>query len=338
MGELGLALALPSSTLRGELGWQLWDLGRWQEAEELVGEELTRVHPVAGALHLRLLSGRLHMGRGRFDLAHEQGQTTARLVGHLVDPLLHGFLQHYLAELATLQGDYSTALSAVDKAPAAPCRLRGTRAHGSLVSYRPSSRRRCWRARHDRRVGPFVAAEIHATGERLLERAWLSLAQLGPSLPGTKAEGAGCEAEFARLDGRSDPKHGRLSRCRGMRSLGPMRRSTLAGGRQKLCLQPERQGLQPPCSGKPITGQSTWVNDRCATRSSASPGAHESIDLQLPSSKPTDTSIRHAGTEHGLTPREQRCFSTSWRVGPIDRSPAPFSSARRPPASTSRIS
>jgi hypothetical protein len=147
MGELGLALALPSSTLRGELGWQLWDLGRWQEAEELVGEELTRVHPVAGALHLRLLSGRLHMGRGRFDLAHEQGQTTARLVGHLVDPLLHGFLQHYLAELATLQGDYSTALSAVDKAPAAPCRLRGTRAHGSLVSYRPSSRRRRWRAR-----------------------------------------------------------------------------------------------------------------------------------------------------------------------------------------------
>jgi hypothetical protein len=278
---------------------------------------------VAGALHLRLLSGRLHMGRGRFDLAHEQGQTTARLVGHLVDPLLHGFLQHYLAELATLQGDYSTALSAVDKAPAAPCRLRGTRAHGSLVSYRPSSRRRCWRARHDRRVGPFVAAEIHATGERLLERAWLSLAQLGPSLPGTKAEGAGCEAEFARLDGRSDPKHGRLSRCRGMRSLGPMRRSTLAGGRQKLCLQPERQGLQPPCSGKPITGQSTWVNDRCATRSSASPGAHESIcSFQAPSRRTPVSDTRAQNTASPLASR-----GASARHGGSDQStdrPRPF--------------
>jgi hypothetical protein len=176
---------------------------------------------------------------------------------------------------------------------------------------------------HDRRVGPFVAAEIHATGERLLERAWLSLAQLGPSLPGTKAEGAGCEAEFARLDGRSDPKHGRLSRCRGMRSLGPMRRSTLAGGRQKLCLQPERQGLQPPCSGKPITGQSTWVNDRCATRSSASPGAHESIcSFQAPSRRTPVSDTRAQNTASPLASR-----GASARHGGSDQStdrPRPF--------------
>jgi predicted ATPase len=74
MRQLGLGLALPSSGLRGERATQLCDLGRWQEAEELVTDEMLRELPAAMALHLQLVLGRIHMSRGQVELANEDAK------------------------------------------------------------------------------------------------------------------------------------------------------------------------------------------------------------------------------------------------------------------------
>jgi len=304
MGELGLTLALPSSTLRGELGWQLWDLGRWQEAEELVDEELTHQHPVASELHLRLLSGRLQMARGRFDLAHAEGQTVARLVEQLVDPLLHGFLQGYLAELATVQGDYGTARSAVDKAlqHLADCEEHALAVRWHCVGLRAAAD--AAERAHDRRVDPSMAAEIHATGERLLERARLSLAQLGPNLPGANAEGAGCEAEFARLEGRSDPQAW-AALAVSWDALSRPYEAVYARWRQAEALFASRAPRAATAVLRRAHQGTVDLGERPLRHEIERLARRARIDLQPPSSKPTKTSRRNAGTEHGLTPREQ---------------------------------
>jgi predicted ATPase/DNA-binding CsgD family transcriptional regulator len=304
MHELGLALALPGSTLRGELGWQLWDLGRWQEAEELVSKELTRELPAAWALHLRLLAGRLHMARGRFDLAHEQGQTAARMVEQLIDPLLHSFLQAYLAELAIFQGDYSTARSAVAKALQ---HLTDSEEHAFAVRWCRTGLRAAADAAqraHDRRAGPSVVADIHETGERLLADARLSLAQLGMNLPGAKAEGAGCEAEFARLELRSDPREWAALAASWDALFRPYE-AIYARWRQAEALLATRA---PRAAGGVLRRAhhgTVELGERPLRHEIERLAQRARIDLQPPSPKPRNTSTRRAGTEPGLTPREQ---------------------------------
>ena len=47
MRQLGLELAVPSTILRTSLAWGLWDLGHWQEAEQLVSEALKQALPAS---------------------------------------------------------------------------------------------------------------------------------------------------------------------------------------------------------------------------------------------------------------------------------------------------
>jgi tetratricopeptide (TPR) repeat protein len=200
MRQLGLELALPSNTLRVNLAWRLWDLGRWQEAQALVSEVLTRELPAVWALELQLLAGRLHMARGRFDLAREQGQSAARMVEQLNDPRSAAFLQRYLADLATWQGDYPAARSAVANALQ---HLADTEDHTLAVHLCCSGLRAAADAAqraHDQRANPSEVADIRAAGQQLLAHARQSLAQLGGNLSDARAHAAACEAEFTRLD------------------------------------------------------------------------------------------------------------------------------------------
>ena len=206
MREFGLELARPSSVLRSEFATQLWDLGRWQEAEALVTAELMREPPASWALHLQLVAGRLHMDRGRLDLAHEYGRTAAHLVEELSDPLSQGFLQRYLAELATLEGDYSAARSAVAKALQD---LVDSEQHVDVIRVCRTGLRAAADAAeraHDRRADPDEVADIHLTGQQLLTYAHQSLARLGANNPVANALAAGCQAEFMRLQRRSDSR------------------------------------------------------------------------------------------------------------------------------------
>jgi DNA-binding CsgD family transcriptional regulator/tetratricopeptide (TPR) repeat protein len=205
MRELGLQLALPSSLLRGALARQLWGLGRWQEAEDLLRQERTEELPAGWALDWQLLAGRLHMARGRLELANEHAKTLTHLVEQIMDPVWDSCLQSHLAELATLQQDYPAARSAVARAlqhvsdtehpdEIRLCRI-GLRAEADAAE----------RA-HDRRATAAAVVDIHATGERLVTTARQLLAQIGTNLPEANAQAAACEAEFTRLELRSDPQ------------------------------------------------------------------------------------------------------------------------------------
>jgi DNA-binding NarL/FixJ family response regulator len=93
---------------------------------------------------------------------------------------------------------------------------------------------------------PSEVADIHATGQQLLDRARESLTRLGTKLPGARADAAGCEAEFAQqvlrqlVEGRTNRQIARtlfisektasvhVSNIKG--KLGAANRSEAAGG------------------------------------------------------------------------------------------------------------
>jgi DNA-binding CsgD family transcriptional regulator/tetratricopeptide (TPR) repeat protein len=303
MRELGLELALPSNTLRINLAWGLWDLGRWQEAEQLVSEALTRALPATWALELQLLAGRLHIARGRFDLAHEQGQSTAQLVEQLNDPLSHAFLQRYLADLAVWQGDYDSARSAVAKALQ---QLADTEEHVVAVRLCCTGLRAtadlAQRA-HDRRARPSELTELYATGQQLLAHARQSLAMLGGKLSDVRANAAACEAEFTRLELRSDsqqwaalagswdalsrPYEAAYARWRQAEALLASKAPKAAAG---VLRQGHRATIQ--LGERPLRHEI----ERLAQRTR--------IDLQPPGTEVKPAVTTHV-TKHGLTPREQ---------------------------------
>jgi DNA-binding CsgD family transcriptional regulator/tetratricopeptide (TPR) repeat protein len=206
MRELGLGLALPSSGLRGERATQLSDLGRWQEAEELVTEQMLGELPAAMALHLQLVLGRIHMSRGQVELATEDAKTARRMVGQLNDPIADSYLQGYLAELAASEGDYPVARSAIVKAVR---HLADSEQHLDTLRFCRTGLRATADAAeraHDRRAPAAAIADIQATGEQLLATARQALIQVGTHLPEANAQAAAYEAEFTRLELRSDPQ------------------------------------------------------------------------------------------------------------------------------------
>jgi DNA-binding CsgD family transcriptional regulator len=303
MCELGLELALPSSVLRVELGWQLWDLGRWEEAEALVRQGLTWELPAPRAVQLQLLSGHLHMARGRLDLAHKHSQTAARMVEQLNDPLSHSSFQSYLAELATLQADYPTAQSAVAKALRylADSEDRPTEIRLCRIGLRAAAD--AAERAHDRRATPTAVADLHATGEQLLATARQSLARLGTNLPEAKAQATGCEAEFTRLQRRSDPRQW-AALAASWDTLSQPYEAAYARWRQAEALLTAKA----PRAAAGVLRQA----HHAATELGARPLRHEiqrlakraRIDLQPPSAELKKAATWHA-TEHGLTPREQ---------------------------------
>jgi DNA-binding NarL/FixJ family response regulator len=305
MREFGLELARPSFLLRGELASQLWDLGRWQEAEALVSEELTRREPPASwALHLQLLAGRLHMDQGRLDLAHEHGQTAAHLVEELSDPVVQSMLQGFLAELATLEGDYPAARSAVAKALH---HLAGSEQHThTLHLCRTGIRATADAAEraHDLRAHRSEMADIHLTGQQLLTHARQSLAQLGTGVPAANAVAAGCEAEFMRLQRRSDSQQW-AAVAASWDELSQPYEAAYARWRQAEALL----STKAPKPAARVLRQA----HQAASALNAQPLRHEierlaqrgRIDLQVLAPKAAATEAPSPVARLGLTPREQ---------------------------------
>jgi DNA-binding CsgD family transcriptional regulator/tetratricopeptide (TPR) repeat protein len=303
MRELGLELALPSSLLRGALARQLWDLGRWQEAEDLLRQERTEELPAGWALDWQLLAGRLHMARGRLELANEHAKTMAHLVEQLMDPVWDSCLQGYLAELATLQLDYPAARSAVARAlqhvadtehPDVILRCRiGLRAEADAAE----------RA-HDRRATAAAVADIHATGERLLTTARQLLAQVGTNLPEANAQAAACEAEFTRLELRSDPQQW-ADAVANWDALSRPYEAAYARWRQAEALlasktpKPAAAVLRHAhqTAGELGAGPLQREIERLAQRAR--------IDLTPPTATVNKAATASAATQHGLTSREQ---------------------------------
>jgi predicted ATPase/DNA-binding CsgD family transcriptional regulator len=304
MRQFGLELARPSSLLRSELATQLWDLGRWQEAQELVSETLRRPLPAPWTFELWLLLGRLHLARGNLDLAHEQGQTAARMLEQLNDPLSHVFLQQYFADLATWQGDYDAARSAMAKAlwylgdseertvAIELCRT-GLRAASDAAQ----------RA-HDRHANPAELADIYAIGQQFLALTRQSLGRLGTNFPVVSALAAACEAEFTRLESRSDPEQW-AALARGWDALSRPYEVAYARWRQAEALLTRKASK----AAADVLRQAYDI----AGRLDARPLRHEierlarqaRIDLRPPNATVDTTTRLSAATQHGLTPREQ---------------------------------
>jgi predicted ATPase/DNA-binding CsgD family transcriptional regulator len=300
--ELGLELALPGNTLRTNLAWGLWSIGRWQESEEILNKTLISEVPARFALQLPLLHARLHMARGRFDLAREQAQVAARMAEQLSDPASQSSFQKFLAEQAIWQGDTATARSAAAKAlqylteddhsyAIAVCHI-GLRAEADAAE----------RAR-DRRADPTAVADIHATGQQLLNRARKSLARLGTNLSGARANAAGCEAEYARMQLRSDPKQW-AALAATWDAIGEPYEAAYARWRQAEALFAAkalgaaavlRQAYQTTVELGEVPLRHEM--ERLAQRAR--------IELQPPSAKPPDPSPRKVPKAQGLTPREQ---------------------------------
>jgi len=304
MRELGLGLALPSSGLRGERATQLCDLGRWQEAEQLVTEEMLRELPASMALHLQLVLGRIQMNRGEVELAKEDAKAARRMVEQLNDPIADSCLQGYLAELATLEGDYPAARLAIEKAlrdladseqhvdTLWHCRI-GLRAAADAAE----------RA-HDRRVTADATADIQATGEQLLATARDALMQVGTQIPEATAQAATCEAEFSRLELRSDPQRwaavvgnwDALSRAYEVAyACWRQAEALLAAKASKAAASALRRAHDATMrlGAKPLRQEI----ERLAQRAR--------IDLTPPIAALNKVTTSSAATRHGLTPREQ---------------------------------
>jgi DNA-binding NarL/FixJ family response regulator len=304
--DLGLELSGHSGLLRTELASQLWDLGRWQEAEALVGEELRRQLPRPLALHLQLVAGRVQLARGRLDRAHEHGETAVRMVEQLSDPLSDAALHGYLAELATAEGDYPTARSAVAKAIHALadseqradtiriCRL-GLRAAADAAE-----------RVHNRPAAPTEAPDIEANGIQLLATARLLVARVGTGNPEARAQLDGCEAEFTRLQRRSDPQLWAVL-AESWDALSQPLQVSYARWRQAEAMLSIKA---PKAAAARVLRQA----HRAARELGARPLQHEierlaqraRIDLQAQSPKPNAVDPSAPAARLGLTPRERQ--------------------------------
>jgi DNA-binding CsgD family transcriptional regulator/tetratricopeptide (TPR) repeat protein len=307
MRELGLGLALPSSGLRGEGAAQLCDLGRWQEAEELVTEEMLRELPAAMALHLQLILGRIHMNRGQVELAKEDAKAAQRMVGQLNDPIADSWLQGYLAELATSEGDYPAARSATAKALR---NLADSEQHVDTLRFCRTGLRATADAAeraHDRRATAAAIAEIQATGEQLLATARQALTQVGTKLPEATAYAAACEAEFTRLELRSDPQQWAAA-VANWEALSRAHEVAYARWRQAETLL----AAKAPKASKAAASALGHAYD-ATLQLGAKPLRQEierlaqraRIDLTPPTATANKAATPSAATRHGLTPREQ---------------------------------
>jgi DNA-binding CsgD family transcriptional regulator/tetratricopeptide (TPR) repeat protein len=300
--ELGLELAVPGNTLRTNLAAVLWYLGRWQEAEKVLNKTVISMVPARFALVLPQLHARLHLARGQFDLAHEQAQIAERMAEQLNDPASQSSLQMLLAGLAIWQGDHTAARSAVAKAlqdltvddcsyAIAVCQI-GLRAEADAAE----------RAQY-RGADRSEVADIHATGQQLLRHARKSLARLGANLPSARTHAAGCEAEFTRLQLRSDPEQWAALAATWDGFSGPYQ-AAYARWRQAEALLARKA---PGAAAVLRQAYQTTVKlgevplrhelERLAQRAR--------IDLQPPSGKPRNPRSRHMANVQGLTPREQ---------------------------------
>jgi DNA-binding NarL/FixJ family response regulator/tetratricopeptide (TPR) repeat protein len=304
MRELGLGLALPSSTLRGELATQLCDLGRWQEAEELVTQEMLRELPAAMALHLQLVLGRIHMNRAQVELANEDAKAARRLVEQLNDPIADSCLQGYLAELATSEGDYPAAQSATAKALQD---LADSEQHiDTLRLCRTGLRAAADAAQraHNRRAAAAQIADIQATGEQLLATARQALIQVGTQLPEATAQASTCEAEFTRLELRSYPQQW-AAVVANWEALSRAYEVAYARWRQAEALLAAKAPKAAASALRQAHEATMQLGERPVRQEIERLAQRARIDLTLPTATVNKAATPSAATRHGLTPREQ---------------------------------
>jgi DNA-binding CsgD family transcriptional regulator/tetratricopeptide (TPR) repeat protein len=304
MRQLGLELAVPSTTLRTSLAWGLWDLGHWQEAEQLVSEALTQALPATWELELQLLAGRLHIARGRFHLAHEQGQSAARLVEQLNDARSDIFLQRYLADLAIWQGDYDLARSLVARALE---HLAGIEDYMVEV-------RLCWTGLRgtadaveqirDRRGRPSELRDLHATGQQLLAYPRRSLDLLGGNLSELRANAAACEAEFTRVQLRSDSQQWEAT-VASWDALSRPYEAAYARWRQAEALFASKAPRAAASLLRQAHQAMVQLGERPLRHEIERLAQRTRIDLQPPSTGVKPASTSHVA-DHGLTPREEQ--------------------------------
>jgi DNA-binding CsgD family transcriptional regulator/DNA polymerase III delta prime subunit len=303
MRTLGVELAVPGRMLRSGLAWLLFDLGRWQEAEELVSEELIRGLPAAWGLSLRLLSGRLHLAHGRLDLAGEEGETATRMVEPL-DSLSHSCLHAYLAELAMAHADYPTARSAVAKALE---HLADSEGHTPAVRWCRIGLRAAADATeraYDRRAAASTVRDIHATAERLLATARRAATQLGTHLPEVNAQAAACEAEFTRLQRRPDP--GRwMALAASWDALSRPYEVAYARWRQAEALLATKASKAAASVLRQAHEATIQLGEQPLRQEIERLAQRARIDLRPPTAMVSKAPPLSAATRHGLTPREQ---------------------------------
>ena len=348
--ELGLELALPGNTLHTNLAATLWYMGRWREAEEVLNATLTKDVPARFALQLPLLRARLHLAHGRFDLAREQAQTAAQMAEQLIDPASQSSLQKFLAELAVWEGDGAAARSAAAKALqylTTDDRTYAIRVcHIGLRAEADAAERT-----HDRRANPFEVADINTTGQQLLDHARESLARLGANLSNARAHAAGCEAEFTRLQLRSDPEQwadlaatwdtisepyeAAYARWRQAEALLAIKaRGAAAVLRQAYQRSRPRSGVKGPtgagsssgCYAAGVTAVSAitslsvgaWSNN--SRRSSASSRMEPRVCCTPRQPRPARSSTAHTSDRHERSPGSRPITFTRRRVSPKVRS------------------
>jgi DNA-binding CsgD family transcriptional regulator/tetratricopeptide (TPR) repeat protein len=201
------------SFLAANMAGHLFDTGRWEDAERLLGELL---HDAASAtFRLHHVAGQLQSARGDFAAAREHLELAARSSpsgGERIGPVLG------LVELAIWQGRHDDARALLDTAQSLFDDLTAKRGYGddlpgweSVVCYvlglrLEADRAELARARRStagiaearRRAEPLIAAVRQMTSKQgqqpYVQEALVPVyATVG-------------EAEFARLEGRSDPE------------------------------------------------------------------------------------------------------------------------------------
>jgi DNA-binding CsgD family transcriptional regulator len=268
-----------------------------------VSEIPTQALHATWALELQLLVGHLHMARGRFDLAHELGQSAARVVEELDDARSDVFLQQYLADLATWQGDYDTVRSVAAEAlqrladtedyviELRLCRT-GLRATADAAE----------RAR-DRRARPSELTDIHATGRQLLAHARQALAMLGGNLSDASANAAACEAEFTRLELRPDAEQW-AAVAASWYALSRPYEAAYARWRQAEALLAGRASKAAAGVLRQAHQATVQLGERPLRREIERLARRARIDLR-PSGAGAKTTATSRASDHGLTPRER---------------------------------
>jgi DNA-binding CsgD family transcriptional regulator/tetratricopeptide (TPR) repeat protein len=304
LGELGLELALPGNVVRGDMAWTLWLLGDWRQAEELASDVLMRELHSRWALHMQLTLGRIYMARGQFDLAQAKGEIAVRITEELTES---AFVQQYLAELATWQGDYGSARSAVARGLRDLAGSEETSVALWLCNTGLRAEADAAQQAHDRRNAAEFA-DIRVTGERLLVQARELLAGVGHegSLFDGSAEATGCEAEFSRLERPSDPQSWAAA-VAAWDGLPRPYNAAYARWRQAEALLAAKAPKKAAGVLRRAHQAATNLEARPLQREIEGLARRARIDLQMRPLKPQPERAQSSSpaTQVGLTPREQ---------------------------------
>jgi DNA-binding CsgD family transcriptional regulator len=275
----------------------LLELGRWDEAEEVL-REAAAANPIEMAavdvLHTRIP---LLVGRGEFDLAGEDLARARQLTIHTIDPQYVGPRCANEAERALWLGRPEEARAAVDEGLELLAGTDDTRHTGRLLWLGAwAEAELADRARAQRADGRL--AESSAALDRLLDRA-RALAAAGGTMPGYLAL---CEAESGRARRASNPSAWAHAASAWTELERPYP-AAYARWRQAEALLGERRGRD----AEPILldAHATALRlgavplaqelERLARRARMSLST-EGASAEAPSPPP--------GTEHELTPRE----------------------------------